>query len=79
MRALVIICPLLLSGCATYDRYKDTARMKIAEGIEHTLDSCITLKCTDLPVGILEKRYGQSMDAWNAECRPRQLDLPTKQ
>jgi hypothetical protein len=75
---MLILCSVLLSGCTTYDRYKDTARMKIAEGIEHTLDSCVTLKCTDLPVGILEKRYGRNMDAWNSECRPSQLALPNK-
>ena len=76
---ILIILIALLPGCATYDRYKDTARMKIAEGIEHTLDSCVTLKCTDLPVGILEKRYGRNMDAWNSECRPTPLELPSKE
>lgn len=76
---LALAAASALSGCATYDMYRDTVRSKIAEGYDRLLRLADRIECEDVSVGAWRRKYGRSPElaaSWRAKCDSAGEELP---
>lgn len=80
MKLLTLMCvAVALSGCATYDMYRDAVRAKIADGYDRALRLSQRIQCEDISIGAWRRKYGSNpelADAWRKLCDSAGEALP---
>lgn len=71
MKAQILICSLLLTGCAGLNTGVDNLRNKAAEGYDSALELAERIQCNDASVGSIKRRFGktkESAELYNQWC-----------